>query len=297
MPKVYHSNCAWCGTYYEGRGKYFCSGRCFILSSQSHTYRKEVSVLKSKLEAKFKNIEGIIKVVELPDLHYPNHINLEPVFYFIQDYQPDYVILLGDGMDFESISPWMENKKVQISGADLRGEYEGFKNEILYNLTPYKKVWLSGNHERWVDLAIKENPNTRGYWEIYNNIDMNIEDILLLPFENSELMLGNLVVMHGRYTVEWHAKKTAYVYAPYSVVYCHTHDCQKFTKKTMVGHHPQMAEAIGCLCHKNPNYMKNQPNNWINAFGVTEFYDKGLFNHQTIHIVNNKFCFNGRVYK
>lgn len=296
MPKIYKGNCVWCGSYYEGRGKYFCSDACSRRAMKDRSRRKEINLLKTRFEAKFRNIEDIIKVVELPDLHWPNAINLEPVWSFIEDYNPDYVVLLGDAMDFESISPWMENKRVIISGQDLRGEYDGFKEHILSNLVGRKKIYISGNHERWIDLAIDNNPNARGYWEIHNNIDTNENDILLLPFNNSELILGHLVLMHGKYILDHHAKKTAYVYAPYNVLYCHTHDVQKYLKITPIGNQPVVAESIGCLCTKNPHYMKNQPNSWINSFGVTEFYGSGYFNHTTVHIINNKFCWNGRRY-
>lgn len=292
MPITYKRNCSYCGQYYEGRGKHFCSDLCSRMAIRDKSRRKEIMAHKAKLEARFQNIKGVIKVVELPDIHYPSNIEMRPVFRFINDYQPDYIFFLGDAMDFQSISPWIENKKMPINGQDLKSEYEGFEENIIKKIREVSKapiVWISGNHEAWVDIAIKENPNTRGYWEIYNNIDLEKYNILLLPFEISELVLGHLVMLHGKYTLEHHAKKMAYVYAPFNTVYCHTHDAQKYLKLTPVGNQPVMAESIGCLCHKNPHYKKGMPNDWINAFGVTEFWGRGFFNHQTIHIINGKF--------
>jgi len=61
---------------------------------------------------------------------------------------------------------------------------------------------------------------------------------------------------------------------------------------------PIMSWGLGCLCGHAPDYGKGRPMNWINQFAVFELDSKtGNFNLTPINIIDNKFIYNGRLYK
>jgi len=238
------------------------------------------------------------KGVLLPDIHSPMNIDMQPTFKFIRDYKPDIVVIPGDGMDFQSVSPWITDRGYKIDGLELAREYQGFKQDILNPIraaTNAPIFYIKGNHEFWVDQALLSNPNGRGYWEMENNIDIDKFKITMLEY-GSVLKLGHLYIMHGNYILDQHAKKTVTVYEN-NVIYCHTHDVQKYQKVVPLGLEPHIGESIGCLCHKNPHYRRNKPSDWMNAFCIVEWWGQGYFNHNVIHIIKGGFSYNGKVYK
>ena len=54
--------------------------------------------------------------------------------------------------------------------------------------------------------------------------------------------------------------------------------------------------CLGCLCHKNPDYLKNKPNKWAHGFAVLYVYDDGMFDVDIKRIVNGKFIYNNKLY-
>ena len=239
------------------------------------------------------------RIVYLPDLHVPFNINLDPVFEFIQDFKPTTVILGGDAHDFTSVGQWIADQSRERLGGTLKENYKQLKSVAL---TPIqraapkaKKIYLRGNHERWIDLAVERDPNGVGFWELEGNLtpewEIYAENV---PYKASK----HLYYIHGLYINEFHAKKTALAYHK-NVCYGHIHDIQVHTLVSPIDEAQFFkAQSCGCLCHVNPQYMRNKPNKWVNGFNFA-YVEKetGYFSDVQVYIVENKFWANGKRYR
>ena len=239
------------------------------------------------------------RIVYLPDLHVPFNIPLGPVFEFIEDFKPTIVILGGDAHDWPSVCHWIADQSRVLEGGTIARNYEELKNVVLMPLTYVtqraKKIYLKGNHERWLDLAIELNPNGKGFWELEHNLPKEYQ----ILGENVPFGAGpHLYYIHGIYVNKHHAASTVAAYDK-SVIYGHTHDVQSFMHISPVDIKQfKTAQSAGCLCTMNPHYMRNKPNKWVNGFNFA-YVDKqtGFFSFVQVYIVDNKFWANGRKYK
>jgi predicted phosphodiesterase len=240
------------------------------------------------------------KIVALFDTHIPYHIPLGPVFEFIYDFKPNTIILGGDMHDFEPASHWISNQSIELDGKSLLQCYKQLQKclfEPLFRVIPNntKVIYLMGNHEDWVRQTVNLNRNGQGYWEVERNLPRRVT---LIPFNTSYTAGPNLVYIHGIYTNENHAKKTVGTFHN-SVLYGHTHDRQEYTEVSPIDSKKlYKAASCGCLCQRNPNYLRNRPNRWVNGFSYTYLDNKtGFFNDYFVYIIEGRFYVNGRLYK
>ena len=239
----------------------------------------------------------------LPDIHHPKHNKscFDAIWKWLKDYgrKLDYLILLGDQMEFETVSFWLKNKKRILEGKRIIKEYRDFDREILTKLESAvsarcTKVYFLGNHEARVESAIDEDPNLEGYIEVDKNLRLTEREWKIIPL-NKIYRLGKLSLLHGLYWNKYHAAKTVDECGT-SVLYGHVHDLQEYTKVSLVNE-VHKGKSIGCLCDTNPDWKSGKPNRWVNAFSVIYIYEGGYFNEYTINIVKGKFIWNGKLYK
>ena len=237
----------------------------------------------------------------LPDIHHPFQDKkcMAAIFQWLKDYGKKlaYLVLLGDQMEFETVSYWLQDKKRPLEGKRLKKEYQRFKEEILWPLEKLvsedcHKIYFWGNHEKRTEDAIDKNPQLEGYGEPENNLPLNEWEVI--PF-NEIYKLGKLWLMHGVNWNKYHAAKTVDEYGR-SVLYGHSHDIQEFTKVTPKDTEPHKGKSIGCLCDLNPSWKRGRPNRWVHAFSVIYLYGDGWFNEYTINIIKGKFVWNGKLY-
>ena len=258
--------------------------------------------------------EKIEKSVLLPDIHHPYHHkpSFNAVLGFLEWFNPDQVILLGDAMDMKAINHWMREKKnvKYFEGARLLKDYHRFSRDILKPIeraipNDCKKVYMGGNHEAWAYQLIDKDPRLEGLIEPERvlNLKRRKWDWIPYTYDDEEgnvykgmYKIGKLTITHGTYLNKYHAAKTADVFSK-SVAYAHTHDYQVYTKvheEDPNDYHT--AQSIGCLCNKAPGYKGGQPNRWVNAFGVVYTRKDGCFNLYVPIIINGKFVFGGKLF-
>lgn len=238
------------------------------------------------------------KILALFDCHVPFNIPLDLVWEFAQDFKPDVVILGGDICEWGSVSHWVADQSRHLDYGTLKQEYEAMKRTVLLPLSQVapkaKKIFIPGNHERWIEQDCNRNPNLREFAELHKNI----KGWKILAFNESYKAGSNLVYIHGLYTNKYHAHKTAEAFVGKSVRYGHVHTMQSFTNISPVdSKHFYQAQSIGCLCTLNPHFMENQPNAWVNGFDYCYLNDDGTFHPFPIIIVKGKFWAEGRFYK
>lgn len=240
----------------------------------------------------------IKRIAILPDCHLSTKSDepYEVVKKFLKSYKPDEIVLLGDFMDCEALSHWTKDKLRGIDGRKYKHECD-FANKELDKLQKLTKkiTYLEGNHEAWVEQYIDRNPEMEGLIEIPNQLNLKKRNIKWYPY-NSLYKIGHCYLTHGSYATKYHTQKHLQAFGC-NLVYGHVHRPQS-DMINMKQIEPTMAYALGCLCNHEPSYMKGKPANWMHGFGILEVdTNDGTFNLTPINIINNKFIYNGVVYR
>jgi predicted phosphodiesterase len=213
--------------------------------------------------------DRLTKVISLADIHYPYNIDLTSIEQFMRDWQPDIINYLGDMMDLEYMAKYNENHKVQMRGS-LQLEYNAVHNMIKRHkrISGATRInYLEGNHEYRVRAWLEKHPMCEGLIDVPAGIRL---DELGVDWheENMMVKIGGLYYMHGVFCNTYHARTTLQRYVRH-IIYGHAHDVQQMVEPRpydiLV---PPQAKAIGCLCNKNPDWLRKKPNRWIHSFHV-----------------------------
>lgn len=107
----------------------------------------------------------------------------------IAKYEPDVVIDLGDGPDFESISrhsePGTRSKEGKRLKADIDAYNEGeaLLREGMGNFRPKRKVKLRGNHDERLNNYVDQHPELEGLIGLHLLDDADWE---IVPYDNGD---------------------------------------------------------------------------------------------------------------
>jgi hypothetical protein len=258
---------------------------------------------KEKIAEETTDIFTIQKTVLLPDIHYPHYDQklMDTVADFIEDYDPDEIVYMGDQISLDCISSWNKRKPLLKEGQRLLKDYDGFDYHILQtheSITKLdcRRVFMVGNHEERINWYCEEHPELEGMIDLEGHLDLENRGYKVISF-NEIHKVGKLNVIHGFYWNKYHASKTLEAFEG-NVVYAHVHNPQMYAKVSPIdkkGYHT--ATSLGCLCNIKPDYKKKAPNFWINQFGIVEHLPAtGYFNLYPITIIDNSFMFNGKYY-
>lgn len=232
------------------------------------------------------------KGIFLSDVHIPEQINLKPVFKYIEDLKPDYVILGGDIIDAMGLH-CSESMRADQVNMDWYERDTNFLKEFLgeiYRIVPKAEVvFLEGNHEeRWQRIAKK-------YPKVFKNV-INLKrdsavkgmNIKWIPYGtySSYYKLGDTVFIHGTVFPDNHAKKYATDHTPYKCIYGHLHHFQSYTtRKAFSTMSPRYAVTAGCLSKTTPEWKKGAPNQWVNGF-ISFILDRANI-IPSVHLIEN----------
>jgi predicted phosphodiesterase len=234
------------------------------------------------------------KIVVITDTHAPmqDERALGAVCDYISFYKPDIIVHAGDVGDFESVSHWMKDKRLSLEGKRLRSDMDA----ALAILNRFKdipeRIVCIGNHDAWVEAYVQSNPAVAGFIDLEKEYKDSGWKVVPL---NKPYQLGKLLLFHGLFTNEHHAKSTVHAFSK-SCMYGHTHDAQLYTASFYDGE--KSAQSIGCLCDMNPDYLKNRQKRWVHGFATVEVDTvNGDFFPDFIKIVKGRFSRNGILYK
>lgn len=243
--------------------------------------------------------EGIYKVIVLPDHQIPFHDErtLAAVERYMADHTWDEYINLGDFMDFNVISHFNKGASRKVENQRILDDYN-HANEILDRHQKIIKAknkkarftLLEGNHDFRMERYLDENPAAQGMLEVSVGLRLKERGFKYIRCykEGAVYNIGNAYFHHGLYTNEHHAKKHVDRYGV-NLFYGHTHDVQSHSKvilgkdKTLVG------QSLGCLCRYDQSYIKGNPTNWQQAFGVFYFLPDGYFDYYVVRIFRHRF--------
>jgi len=237
------------------------------------------------------------KYVLIPDLHAPfeDKYALGAALEYTAFYHPDAIIQLGDAGHFESVSHWIKDKRLKLEGLRIEKDIKATIRvlDLISSAAPKaERVITLGNHEKWVNSYIEEHPEIEGLLDLnreYHNAGWKVVDI------NKPYQIGKLLTFHGLFISKYHAYQTVHAFSK-SCAYAHTHDRQEYTESFYDGE--KSAQSLGCLCHDNPDYLKNRPNKWSNGMATVDVDSvNGDFFIDSIKIVRGRFSRNGRIFK
>ena len=246
------------------------------------------------------------RIIALPDIHYPYNIDLSGIMTFMKDFKPTHIIFLGDLLDFSYLGRFAEGDNKGKEGKRIKKDYENISLIVkaLKGCAPKAQtIYLLGNHELRIEYEINHDPMLEGLIEVKENIGHLFDE--MHPYGYVWEASKYLGYMHGIYWNKYHAQKTSTEFAEMSIIYGHVHDRQLHTRMNRRDKtpKPRYSQSIGCLCTLSPEWLtrRGRTNKWVNAFSVAYVWGNskksGYFNEYTIHIVNGKFCWNGKIYE
>jgi len=214
---------------------------------------------------------------------------------FLKDFKPDILVDGGDHLDFNYLSSFDKEKLLHLEDKRISRDFEQLNAELaILRKSCGEMKYLQGNHEERIDRAIEKQPVLQHLIELENNIDFKGLEIDYYPLTKQPLKVGKLHFLHGVYTNEHHAKKHLTKYMG-NVAYGHIHKFQSYYQGIPLRDDEMGANAIGCLCDKNPAYLRG-PGHWQNGFAVIYFDDKGYYNLYPVIMTKKRFMFNGVMY-
>ena len=238
------------------------------------------------LIAKAKETWVILNDIQIP---FQDRKCLDLVLDFIDQLEPDGVILNGDIVDCYSLSSFNKDPHTR---ATLDKEI-GQSKELMERLEviPHK-IWQGGNHEdRLRRMLWAKAPGLVSKYTSFQALFQLQDHGFVWKEYGDYTMLGKLMVTHGD-LVNKHSAYTAknnFDKHGTSVIVGHTHRMGTFYKTDRNGTH--VSYENGCLCRMDPEYVSNP--NWQHAFAVVHVAKGGMFNIQSIPILNSKLFFYG----
>jgi len=261
----------------------------------------------------FTNLEEIVKgekvnpnrtydkIVFIPDTHgpYEDYRALHGIYRFIDDFQPDHVVMMGDHVDFYALSKFDKNPD-RIKTLQQEIDVLHYHLKELRKVHPDNKkiTYLRGNHEYRLIKYLWKNP------EIMSLRRMNsIEGLLELDKFNVDyklnMMLHGVLMKHGD-LVRKHSGYTAkgeFENEGNSGISGHTHRLAAHYLTNRSGEHAWY--EMGHVCNVSAaEYMEGKIPNWQKGFGYMIYNRR----HKTwtmvqIPIVNNSFIAMEKTYE
>ena len=217
-----------------------------------------------------------MKIIAAGDFHFPaeNKKALELFEKYLGQDSLDYLILGGDLIDFSYLSKYSIGNLRSIEGKRIVKDYD-YANKYLDKFDKLarkiKKIFLVGNHDDRIRKYIDANPNLEGLLELPESLRLKERDYqVVYSYPEGEVFkIANLTFTHGNYTNQFHAKKHLENYDT-SIVYFHTHTFQSFTKSRFDKRGIRTAQAVGCMCNYEQDYMGKKPSSWQTGFLIIE---------------------------
>lgn len=217
---------------------------------------------------------------------------------FAEDFEPDVWIVGGDFLDCGVISHHNKKKPRAVEGFRLLQDAEECYEAAIkpINKLAKEKIFITGNHEDWIEDTLDENPGLEGIISIDKLL--HLDDWKVIP-QGGYFHLGKLTFVHGD-TISGgeHCAKAAVINYAKSVRFGHFHTFQAYTMNSALEYKfAKTGMAVPCLCTKAPKYGEGKPNKWVQGFLYGYIAEGGNYADYVVTIVEGKAMVNGKVYK
>ena len=207
---------------------------------------------------------------------------------FLHDFKPQIRIAGGDWMCCDQVSGF-DNE----SESDLKLEFAATREVIRrFKITHF----LEGNHEeRITRKGGKLDKRLRSLCNVPENLELKKRKIVYLPWHpiRGVLQIGHLKILHGFYTNEYVARKTAEVYG--TCAFGHAHRFQTFQPRSAFN--TRVGFAIGMMGKLEQSYTESRPPmGWAQGFAFGYIHSNGWFDLYQVRINAGRVTINGKVY-
>ncbi len=215
---------------------------------------------------------------------------------FAADFNPDVWVVGGDFLDCGAVSHHNKQKPRATEGMRLLEDAEECYRTAIAEVSAKEKVFITGNHEAWIEQLLDENPGLEGIVSVEKLL--HLDDWKVIP-QGGHYNLGKLTFIHGdTVTGGEHVAKSAVLSYERSVRFGHFHTHQTYTKNSALEYkYAKTGIAVPCLCTKTPKYGKGKPNKWVQGFLYGFIAEDGHYADYVVVIVDGKAMVNGKVYK
>jgi hypothetical protein len=248
--------------------------------------------------------QSVKRVIVTPDKHFPLHDEkaINVLCKAIEIVQPDAYVDLGDLFEGESVSHWQWKKKkrppleyqIPVIDREIQEASRGIDqiDEALERAGVKEKHITVGNHDKWFDYFVDENPYLSHYR--FENI---ISDRGYKVTKCGDILkMGKLHFYHGHHFAGINHTRNHLLRYGCNLMYGHHHDIQQSSVTHVDG--TKSAWSIGCLkdmSSDNNSWLGGRKHNWSHGFAIVDFFDKGYFNVQPIVIQNGRTSLWGRM--
>jgi len=277
------------------------------LSQKEQDKLKEAIAIDYKIKstnlAKQRKRKPFKTIIACADHHVPSHnipVN-KAMLYLMEDIKPDGVYIIGDYMDMEPISHWLQDKGKRRTLENKRMQHDYIAGNALLDEIDRrlpkgadKRFWW-GNHERFYTDLIEKIPALENM--LNPTIELKLKERGYTVYEdiNHIERIGRLSICHGMYATTNYVKKHIDEFKT-NVLFAHIHSprmefaCSPAREIAIAGY------CIGTMGNLNPQFMQNRPNKWQHGFAVIHFFDDGFFDVQMIRLVKARFVYNNKLY-
>lgn len=213
---------------------------------------------------------------------------------FVLDIKPDRIIIGGDWGSFDSLSNWNKSKPLIAEGKRYSDDVEVCYDELYFlkNKLPDTEFdFIKGNHEERGQWYCNKNPEMEGFVDIERDLGLHELCDTITDFEDF-LTIGELAFTHGWFWNMYHASKTMREFVG-NVLYGHVHHFQSDSKNQHFKKKEYIAQSIGCLTDRYPDWKGHKPTRFQNGFAVVEFRSNGHFNVIPLTIIDGSFSYGG----
>lgn len=217
---------------------------------------------------------------------------------FIRDFKPDTIIFGGDMLDCGAISHHNHGKPGRVEGLRVLADANEMRKTVLEPLekTKAQLVYIEGNHEKWLDDLMEEEPGLEGILDLTHLLHFGERWTFIR--QGGYFNLGKLTFIHGDQIRggEYSAKAAVLAYQR-NVRYGHYHTLQSYTATSAVDIKVgRVGQSVPCLCRKDPTYLQGSPTRWVQGFNYGYILPNGNFNDYTPIIVDGKAIIEGTLY-
>lgn len=248
-------------------------------------------------------IDTDMTAVALFDAHHsPENEDFHPAYkvarQYVLDIKPAMIIIGGDWGSFDSLSNWNKSKPLIAEGKRYSEDVEVCYDELYFlkNKLPDTEFhFILGNHEERGQWYTNGNPAMEGFVDVRR--DLGLYDLCetITDFEDF-IQIGELAYTHGWYWGVYHAAMTMREFVG-NVLYGHVHHFQSTSKNRHMRKKEYIAQSIGCLTDRYPEWKGKKPTRFQNGFATVEYQSDGIFNAYPHVIIDGTFSYGGFTWK
>lgn len=248
-------------------------------------------------------IETDMRAVALFDAHLdPENDDFHPSYKvareFILDIEPEIVVIGGDWCSFDSLSNWNKSKPLIAEGKRYHDDVEVGYDELYFlknKLHNTEFHFIIGNHEERGQWYVNKNPEMAKFVDVRR--DLGLYDLCETITDFSDfIQIGELAYTHGWYWNKYHANKTMEEFVG-NVLYGHVHHFQSTSKNKHFAKREYIAQSIGCLTDRYPEWKGNKPTRFQNGLAAIEYQSDGKFNALPLVVIDGSFSYGGYTWK